>query len=202
MEIKKSIIIDKNGKEKEIEKKLCLEMRFLDSAKFMRGSLNSLAKTLGKDQFGTLTSQMSQTPEESLDLLKQKGVFPYEYLTDFSKLNATSLPPKDAFYNQLKNEQISDEDYAHAKKVWNTFSCKTMRDYHDLYLKTDVLLLTDIITEFRRVCKRVYGLDALHYYTAPGLAWDTMLKYTKIKLDLISGSRYVSHGRERNPRWN
>ncbi len=61
-----------------------------------------------------------------------------------------------------------------------------MRDYHDLYLKTDVLLLTDIITEFRRVCKRVYGLDALHYYTAPGLAWDAMLKYTKIKLDLIS----------------
>ncbi len=61
-----------------------------------------------------------------------------------------------------------------------------MRDYHDLYLKTDVLLLADIMSEFRRVCKRVYGLDALHYYTAPGLAWDAMLKYTKIELDLIS----------------
>ncbi len=175
-------VVDENGK----EKKLCLEMRFLDSIKFMNGSLDKLAETLGKDQFGTLTSQMSQTPEESLDLLKQKGVFPYEYLTDFSKLNAMSLPPKDAFHNQLKNEHTSDESYTHAQNVWNTFGCMTMKDYHNLYLKTDVLLLTDIMTEFRRVCKKVYGLDALHYYTAPGLAWDAMLKFTKIKLDLIS----------------
>ena len=177
---------------------MLLGMRFLDSVKFMRGSLDSLAKTLGKDQFGTLTSQMlPQIPKEtvggkkhdrieSLNLLKQKGVFPYEYMTDFSKLSATSLPPKDAFYSQLNKTGISDEDYAHAKRVWYVFNCKTMRDYHDLYLKTDVLLLTDIMTEFRRVCKRVYGLDALHYYTAPGLVWDAMLKLTKVKLDLIS----------------
>ena len=61
-----------------------------------------------------------------------------------------------------------------------------MRDYHDLYLMTDVLLLADIMTEFRRVCKEVYELDALHYYTAPGLAWDAMLKITEVKIDLIS----------------
>ncbi len=95
-----------NGKEKVI----CLEMRFLDSLKFMRGSLDSLAKTLGKDQFKTLTNQMlPQIPKETIDgkkhnrieslnLLKQKGVFPYEYMTDFFKLNATSIPAsKDAF---------------------------------------------------------------------------------------------------------
>ncbi len=63
---------------------------------------------------------------------------------------------------------------------------KTMRDYHDLYLRTDVLLLADIMTEFRRVCKKVYELDALHYYTAPGLAWDAMLKITNGEIDLIS----------------
>ncbi len=172
--------IDKNGKKKEKEKKHYLEMRFLDSLKFMKDSLDSLAKTLGEDQFETLTSQMS------LELLKKKGVFPYEYMTDFSKLNVTSLPPKDAFYSKLNKSKISDEEYEHAQKVWETFDCKTMRDYHDLYFKTVVLLLADIVTEFRRVCKRVYGLDVLHYYTAPGLAWDAMLKYTKIKLDLIS----------------
>ncbi len=61
-----------------------------------------------------------------------------------------------------------------------------MKDYHDLYLKTDVLLLADIVTEFRRACKEVYELDALHYYTAPGLAWDTMLKITEVEIDLIS----------------
>ncbi len=166
------------------EKTTYLEMRFIDSLKFMRGSLDSLTKTLGKDQFKTLTSQMlPQIPKEttegkrhdrieSLNLLKQKGVFSYEYMTDFSKLNATSLPPKDAFYSQLSGSGISDEDYAHAQKVWKAFNCETMKDYHDLYLKTDVLLLADIMTEFRRVCKEVYELDALHYHTAPGLAWD------------------------------
>ena len=103
-------------------------------------------KTLGKDQFNILTHQMlQQIPKESLNLLKQKGVFPYEYMTDFSKLSETSLPPKEAFYSQLNKSGISDEDYAHAQKVWRAFNCETMRDYHDLYLKTDVLLLADVI---------------------------------------------------------
>ena len=174
------------------EKTAYLEMRFIDSLKFMRGSLDSLAKTLGKDQFKTLTNQMlPQIPKghyriETLNLLKQKGVFPYEYMTDFFKLSATSLPTKGAFYSQLSGSGISDEDYTHAQKVWKAFSCKTMKDYHDLYLKTDVLLLADIMTEFRRVCKEVYKLDALHYYTAPGLAWDAMLKITEVEIDLIS----------------
>ena len=61
-----------------------------------------------------------------------------------------------------------------------------MKDYHDLYLKTDVLLLADVMTEFRRTCKKAYGLEAFHYYTSPGLALDAMLKYTEAKLDLIS----------------
>ena len=169
--------IDNNGKEKTEH----LEMRFLDSFKFTLKSLDSLVKTLSEDQFETLTSQMSVKPE-SLGLLKRKGVFPYEYMTDFTKLGETSLPPKEAFYSQL----ISDKDYDHAQNVWKTFDCKTMKNYHDLYLKTDVLLLADVMTEFRKTCKKTYGLDALHYYTSPGLAWDAMLKYTEVELDLIS----------------
>ena len=127
------------------EKVICLEMKFLDSLKFSLKSLDALVKTLGKDQFRTLTSQM---PKESLDLLKQKGVFPYEYMTDFSKLSAPNLPPKETFYSQLNDKHISDEDYDHTKNVWKAFDCKTMKDYHDLYLKTDVLLLADVMTEF------------------------------------------------------
>ena len=167
------------------EKTICLEMRFIDSMKFVIKSLDSLVKTLGKDQFETLTSQMLVEPE-SLDLLKRKGVFPYDHMTDFSKLDDTCLPPKKAFYNQLYDSHINDKDYDHAQNVWKTFGCETMKDYHDLYLKTDVLLLADVMTEFRKVCKKVYGLDALHYYTSPGLAWDAMLKYTGVELDLIS----------------
>ena len=166
-------------------KTLCLEMRFLDSMKFMSKSLDSLVKTLGKDKFTTLTSQMS-VDETSLELLKRKGVFPYEYMSNFSKLSAKTLPPKDAFYSKLTDSHISDSDYKHAQNVWKTFDCKTMKDYHDLYLKTDVLLLADVMTEFRKTCKKAYGLDALHNYTSPGLAWSAMLKYTEVKLDLIS----------------
>ncbi len=115
------------------EKTACLEMRFVDSIKFTIKSLDSLVKTLGKDQFGTLTSQMLVEPE-SLDLLKRKGVFPYDFMSDLSKLSVRSLPSKEEFYNQLSDEHISDEDYDHACKVWESFGCKAMRDYHDLYL--------------------------------------------------------------------
>ena len=192
----KEIVQKPNGD--YIEKEIKLELRFIDSLEFTLQSLDSLVKTLEDDQFETLTSQMIRLiPKEtlngrrherleSLKPLKQKGVFPYEYMTDFSKLSATSLPPKEPFYSQLNGSGISDKDYDHAKKVWNTFNCKTMRDYHDLYLRTDTLSLADVMTEFRKTCKKAYGLEALHYYTTPGLGWDAMLKITKIKLDLIS----------------
>ncbi len=170
-----------------------LEMRFLDSFKFTLKSLDSLVETLGEDQFETLTSQMSVDPE-SLKLLKRKGVFPYEFMTDFSKLSKTSLPPKKAFYSQLNDSHISNEDYEHAQNVWKKFDCKTMRDYHDLYLKTDVLLLADVMTEFRKTCKKAYGLNAPYYYTSLGLAWHAMLKHTEVELDLISDpDNYVSY---------
>ena len=61
------------------------------------------------------------------------------------------------------------------QKVWKVFGMKTMRDYHDLYLKTDVLLLADMFEEFRNVCLDNYKLDPAWYYTSPGLSWDTML---------------------------
>ena len=76
--------------------------------------------------------------------------------------------------------------YKRAQDVWDTFNMKTMRDYHNLYLKTDVLLLADIMENFRKVYRANYGLDPLWYYTAPGLAWDAVLKLTKVELELIS----------------
>ncbi|CAB4026188.1 Hypothetical predicted protein, partial [Paramuricea clavata] len=164
------------------EKTLYLEMRFIDSYKFTLASLDSLANTLGEDDFRTLESQMKHS---GIELLKRKGVFPYEFMTGYDKLQYDKLPSKKEFYSKLNNTDINDEDYEHAQKVWKTFDCKTMRDYHDLYLKTDVLLLTDVMYRFRKICMENYGLDPLHYYTAPGLAWDAALKITKIELELI-----------------
>ena len=107
-------------------------------------------------------------------------------MTDFEKLNVNKLPPKSKFYSRLNDSNITDEEYEHAQNVWKEFNCKTMRDYHDLYLKTDVLLLSDVMENYRNVCINNYGLDPLWYYTAPGLAWDAALKISKIGLELIT----------------
>ena len=181
--IEKRSITDKEGNKIsfEEEKELKLEMRFLDSLKFTLKSLDSLVKGLGPDQFKTLENEMDDN-----ELLKKKGVFPYEFMTDFDKLNVSKLPPKKDFYSKLNDSKISDEDYKHAQKVWKEFNCKTMRDYHDLYLKTDVLLLADVMENYRNICIENYGLDPLWYYTAPELAWDAALKISKIQLELLT----------------
>ena len=119
-------------------------------------------------------------------LLARKGVYPYDYVTSIDKFKETKLPPKEAFYSKLTDEEISDEDYQHALNVWSTFKCQTIQDYHDLYLKTDVLLLADVFENFRKTSLKYYKLDPCHYYTVPGLAWDACLKVTKQELQLLT----------------
>ena len=104
-----------------------------------------------------------------IDILLQKGVYPYEYMDSFDRFLETQLPPIEKFHSSLTDESISEKDYQHAQKVWETFSCETLGDYHDLYLKTDVTLLADVFQTFRRTCINAYKLDPLHYYTAPRL---------------------------------
>ena len=72
------------------------------------------------------------------------------------------------------------------KNIWNKFQLKNMGEYHDLYLKSDILLLADVFQNFRSTCSKYYKLDPCHYFTSPGLSWDAMLKMTDIQLDLIS----------------
>jgi hypothetical protein len=127
-----------------------------------------------------------KTEEKYIYFNKQKGVYPYEYMNGFDKLGKATLPPKIKFFSKLNNADISDADYERAQNVWNVFDMKTMRDYHDLYLKTDVLLQADVMENFRKICKTNYGLDPMWYYTASGLAWDAALKLTKVELELIS----------------
>ena len=164
---------------KEYEKKL--EIRFLDSLKFRLKGLDGLVKGLAPEQFKHLERGLGTG-----ELLKKKGVFPYEFMTGFDKLAVNELPPKKDFYSKLNDEHISDEQYEHAKNVWDGFGCKTLRDYHDLYLKTDVLLLADVMENYRNVCIKNYGLDPMWYYTAPGLAWDAALKISGVNLKLLT----------------
>ena len=66
------------------------------------------------------------------------------------------------FYSKLNDENITEEEYAHAQRVWEELGCKTLGDYHDLYVKTDVALLADVFENFRNICMENYGLDPPH----------------------------------------
>ena len=127
----------------------CHKIRFIDSFKFMAVSLDSLVNNLPEDAFTNLKRYYTG---DKLSLVKRKGVYPYEYMDTLERLKETKLPPKEAFYSKLKNEDISDEDYAHAQKVWRTFKMEHLQDYHDLYNETDVLLLADVFENFRNIC--------------------------------------------------
>ena len=166
---------------------LYFEMRFIDSYKFLQTSLANLVKNLQPDDFSNTKAIFKETEqsEVAVGLLTRKGVYPYDYVTSIESLAETQLPPNDSFYSRLNDEDITDEDYTRALNVRTSFNCKSFRDYHDLYLKSDVLLSTDVVENFRATCLRHYKLDPLHYYTSPGLAWDACLKTTGQELELL-----------------
>lgn len=163
-----------------------LKLRFIDSYRFLNASLDKLVSYLTKEQFKILHALNPQLSDSQKLLLTRKGVFPYEYIDSWEKLNETQLPKKELFFSQLKNSHISDLEYTHAQNVWTSFKINDLGSYSDLYLKTDVLLLADVFENFRTGCRDSYGLDPAHYYTTPGYTWDAMLKYTKIQLELLS----------------
>ena len=159
----------------------------------MSSSLEKLASNLSEEGFiytREYFNRGSQVTRPNLNnqfqLMTKKGVYPYDYMDSFSKFNDTQLPKREDFYSLLTDENISEDDYRHAEDVWKTFHLKNMGEYHDLYLKSDILILADVFENFRKTCLTYYELDPLHYVTSPGLAWDAMLKMTKINLDLIT----------------
>ena len=103
-------------------------------------------------------------------MLLQKGVYPYKYMDSWEKFDETTLPPKEAFFSNINLEDISDENYVHAQKVWDVFEIKNLGEYHDLYVQTDTLLLADVYEKFRDKCIEIYGLDPSYFLSAPGLA--------------------------------
>ena len=141
-------------------------VQFIDSFQFTMQSLEKLVKTLDDDDCRHTRKAFKN--EEEFHLMRRKGVFPYDFFDSVEILTSPELPSREAFYNTLQGEECTVEDYIHAKTVWRSFNCTSFRQYHDLYLKSDVLLLADFFEQFRRMCMSSYGLDAAHYHTAPG----------------------------------
>ena len=156
---------------------------FKDSLKFMASSLEALVNNLPDGALNNLEKYFTTV---QVKLLKQKGFFPYDYMDNIEKLKDTKPPPQQAFYSKLTGKGINNYNYNHVLNVWKTFKMKTFKEYLELYNITDVLLLADVFENFRNICLKNYGLDPVYYYTAPGLAWDAMLKMTKINLELLS----------------
>ncbi|XP_025828836.1 uncharacterized protein LOC112904019 [Agrilus planipennis] len=157
---------------------------FIDSFRFLPDSLDNLVKILSHDKL-THTSQFFPIIEQ-FDLVKRKGVFCYDYVNSWASLENTSLPPIEDFYSKLKDENVSNEDYAHALKVWDLFNCRNLGEYSDLYLKTDILLLADVFENFRNFTMTYYGLDAAEFLTTPSLAYSSALKTTRARIDLLT----------------
>jgi hypothetical protein len=173
------------------------KLRFIDSFAFLASGLDKLVCNLAaqgdKTVFKHMLSEFSTSSEDQLKLLLKKGTYPYDYMNSFDRFNETNLPDKADFFSILTNSNISDQEYEHAKNVWNSFKCDTLGKYHDLYLKTDVLLLADVFENFRMISQANYKLDPCHYLTLPGFAWDAMLYKTDVKMSVFNNTQLDMH---------
>ena len=136
------------------------KLSFFDSFQFLSSSLDSSVKNLSKDDFKYLSQEFDNNV---LDLVKEEGFYPSEYMSDFEKFNE-ELPSKEKFYSLLTDKKISDKEYEQVVNVWKKFEMKALKDYYDLYLKCDVLLLANVFEKFRNI----------------SLSRDTMLKMAYI----------------------
>jgi hypothetical protein len=160
-----------------MEKYLQLEFShhivFKDSLQFLSCSLDRLTQNLltsGRNNFVHLLNEFNGRSDADIGLLLRKGVYPYDYMDHADKFKETVLPPREAFFSRLTQEECSEENYKHAQKVWDTFGCKSVKDYHDMYLKCDVLQLADIFETFCTTAMGEYKLDPAHYVSAPHLS--------------------------------
>ena len=113
-----------------------------------------------------------------------KGVYPYEYMNDWQKFNETSLSEKEDFYSHLNMKDITDADYAHAKRVCKDLEIKNSGEFQDLNVQSDTLLLADVFQNLRNTYLEIYETDLVKLVSTPGLAWEKLQK-TKVNLDLL-----------------
>ncbi|XP_059474518.1 uncharacterized protein LOC132196114 [Neocloeon triangulifer] len=162
-----------------------IEFRFLDLYRFFPESLDSLAAVLPFDKFHQTKLYFDPSVH---DYVCKKGEFPYQFLTGPERLNASSLPEKSFFYNDLSDTAISDEAYERAKTIWRIFKCRTFKDFVDVYQKRDVLCALDVLLFYRELIFNKFKIDLCHFLTISQLSVNLMLKHTGIEIELLTES--------------
>jgi hypothetical protein len=193
-----------------------VELRFIDSLRFMQASLDELSSNLMKAGKQNLKNLLKHVENETIFWIEEneiettetiidkdwnvkfnkvkkvqqknriKGIFPYEFVDSFDKLNYKNILTKKDFYDNLNQKSITDQEYSQFLKVWNSIPDVDIQKYMELYLKIDVLALADVFESFRDAILESHKLDPIYYYTAPGLSYDAMLLSTKVELELLT----------------
>lgn len=164
-------------------------LQFIDSLAFLNDSIEKLANNMTYEEKAHTINYFKKEMhlnDELIELILQKGHFFYDYFDSLEVLNQTEFPTIDKFYNKLNKKHLEPKEYEHALNVFKKLNCKNLRDYHDFYLKCDVLLLADAFENFRKHCHQNYNLEIGHYLTLPAYSFDAMLKYTKVKIELLT----------------
>ena len=178
-------ILSRNS-ERPLSLKWGLKLCFIDSINFLQGGLDALAGKLMKSDLLTFLQPLSGGDSIKEDLLLQKAAFPYDYLKDKSRLEDDALPPRDAFFNSLTDSDVDEDSYCKAHEIWTVFGCKTLKDYMEIYVTLDVLLLAAVFETYRRSTYKHFCLDPCHYVSTPSLCMDAMLRMTRVKLEQLS----------------
>jgi hypothetical protein len=121
-------------------------------------------------------------------ILRSKGIYPYRWVDSIEKFNETTLPPKEWFDNDLTGEKCSDERYNKALEVWRALKCSTFKDYHDAYLKSDVVLLADVVNNYREKCMKMFQLDPARFVSVQSMTMTNWLKFVGKPIGVLSNN--------------
>ena len=134
------------------------QSKFIDSFQFAPKGIDVFAKSLAGDEFRYFRESCTSN---QFGLIRRKCVYPYEYMDSSDRFDETKLLSQDVFFSKLSGSPRSDSEFGLG--LWNVFGCRTMADYHDIFLQLDVLLLADLFERFRTTCLQSRSVSLLHH---------------------------------------
>ena len=156
-------------------------IKIIDSLSFLHSKLEDLSKDLD-DDLKIITKNHFQNKFEFVNNKLEN--FPYMYANP-NNINEKILPEKKYFDNILTSKNISDEEYDDVKLFYKKMKFKNLREYLEVYLKSDITLLADVFSDFRKIMFEEFQLDPVKYASVPSLTKDCALKYSKCKIENI-----------------